>query len=149
MVPFPKSDVPPSVQSDPSGTVAAVSFRLGTPGRPTPFRLDRRPEGGCTTLAVTGQLDLGSSGEFGAAVGDLIAATPGLRLILDMSALTWWDSSGLAALITAQQRIDHDRSARMIVACLPGPLAGRLREAGQFTLADSTAVAMTALTSPG
>ena len=141
-----------SVQSDPSGTVAAVSFRLGTPGPPSPFRLDRRAEGGCTILAVTGQLDLGSSGEFGAAVGDLVAATPGLRLILDMSALTWWDSSGLAALITAQQRISHDRSARMIVACLPGPLAGRLREAGlasQFTLADSTAAAVTALTSPG
>jgi len=141
-----------SVQSDPSGTVAAVSFRLGTPGPPAPFRLDRRAEAGCTILAVTGQLDLGSSGEFGAAVGDLIAATPGLRLILDMSALTWWDSSGLAALITAQQRISHDRSARMIVACLPGPLAGRLREADladRFTLADSTAAAVTALTSPG
>jgi anti-anti-sigma factor len=141
-----------SVQSDPSGTVAAVSFRLGTRGRPAPFRLDRRPEGGCTILAVTGQLDLGSSGEFGAAVSDLIAATPGLRLILDMSALTWWDSSGLAALITAQQRISHDRSARMIVACLPGPLTERLHEAGlagQFTLADSTAAAVTALTSPG
>src|SRR6266436_2802819 len=98
-----------SVQSDPSGTVAAVSFRLGPPGPPAPFRLDRRAEGGCTILAVTGQLDLGSSGEFAGAVGDLIAATPGLRLILDMSALTWWDSSGLAALVTAQQRISHDR----------------------------------------
>jgi anti-anti-sigma factor len=141
-----------SVQSDPSGTVAAISFRLGTPGPPAPFRLDRRAEGGCTILAVTGQLDLGSSGEFGGAVGDLIAATPGLRLILDMSALSWWDSSGLAALITAQQRISHDRSARMIVACLPGPLAERLREAGlagRFTLADSRDGAVAALTSPG
>jgi hypothetical protein len=58
----------------------------------------------------------------------------------------------LAALITAQQRISHDRSARMIVAGLPGPLAGRLREAGladQFTLADSTEAAVAALTSPG
>src|ERR1700759_3186559 len=51
-----------SVQSGPSGTGAAVSFRLGTPGPPAPFRLDRRTEGGCTMLAVTGQLDLGSSG---------------------------------------------------------------------------------------
>ncbi len=49
-------------------------------------------------------------------------------------------------------RISHDRSARMIVACLPGPLAERLREADladRFTLADSTAAAVTALTSPG
>jgi len=40
----------------------------------------------------------------------------------------------------------------MIVACLPGPLAERLREADladRFTLADSTAAAVTALTSPG
>ena len=141
-----------SVQSDPSGTVAAVSFRLGAPGAPPPFGLDRRSEGGCTVLAVTGQLDLGSSGEFGGAVGDLIAATPGLRLILDCTRLAWWDSSGLAALITAQQRISRDRSALMIVAGLPGPLAERLHEAGladQFTLADTTAAAVTALTSPG
>ena len=141
-----------SVQSDPSGTVAAVSFRLGAPGGPAPFRLDRRAEGGCTVLAVTGQLDLGSSGEFGGAVGDLIAATPSLRLILDCTRLAWWDSSGLAALITAKQRISRDRSARMIVAGLPGPLAERLHEAGlagRFTLADSTAAAVTALTSPG
>ena len=141
-----------SVQSDPTGTVAAVSFRLGAPGPPAPFRLERRAEGGCTILAVSGQLDLASSGEFGGAVGDLIAATPGLRLIVDCTRLAWWDSSGLAALVTAQQRISRDRSARMIVAGLPGPLAERLHEAGlagQFTLADSTAAAVTALTSPG
>jgi anti-anti-sigma factor len=141
-----------SVQSDSSGTVAALSFRLGRPGPPAPFRLERRADGGCTILAVTGQLGLGSSGEFVGAVGDLIAATPGLRLILDLAGLAWWDSSGLAALITAQQRISRDRSARMILASLPGPLAERLHEAGlagQFTLADSTAAAVTALTRPG
>jgi anti-anti-sigma regulatory factor len=62
-----------------------------------------------------------------------------------------WDSSGLAALVTAQQRISSDRSARMVVAGLPGPLAERLDEAGLaglFTLADSTAAAVAALTSP-
>ena len=141
-----------SVRSDPSGTVAALSFRLGATGPRAPFRMERRAEGGCTILAVTGQLDLASSGELGGAVGQLIAATPGLLLILDMTELAWWDSSGLAALVTAQQRISHDRSAKMVVACLPGPLAERLHEAGlagQFTLADSTAAAVTALTSPG
>lgn len=141
-----------SVRSDPSGTVAAVNFRLGTPGSPAPFRLDRRAEGGCIVLAVTGQLDLGSSGEFGAAVAELIAAAPGLLLILDMTELAWWDSSGLTALVTAQQRISRDRSAHMAVVGLPGPLAERLAEAGLaglFTLADSTAAAVAALTAPG
>ena len=68
-----------------------------------------------------------------------------------MTELAWWDSSGLAALVTAQQRISRDRSARMVVAGLPGPLAERLDEAGLadlFTLADSTAAAVAALTSP-
>src|SRR2546421_9393698 len=37
-----------SVRSDPSGTVAAVSFRLSAPGSPPPFRLDRRGPGGVT-----------------------------------------------------------------------------------------------------
>jgi anti-anti-sigma factor len=141
-----------SVRSDPSGTIAALNFRLGTPGTPAPFRLDRRVEGGCTVLAVTGQLDLTSSGEFAGAIGEEIAATPGLRLILDMAGLAGWDSSGLAALIAAQQRISRDRSALMIVAGLPRPLAERLDEAGlagQFTLAGSTAAAVAALSPPG
>ena len=100
-----------SVQSDPSGTVAAVSFRLGAPG------LRRVPAGSAGPCAAApswpspASLDPGSSGEFGGAVGDLIAATPSLRLILDCTRLAWWDSSGLAALITAKQRISRDRSA--------------------------------------
>ena len=140
-----------SVQSDPSGTVAAVSFRLDGLGEPAPFGLAQRPEGGCTILAVTGQLDLGSAAEFGGLVDELIAAAPGLRLVLDLTLLSGWDSSGLATLITAQQRVSHHHAARMILAGLPGPLVQRLREAGldsQFTLAGSTAEAVEALTSP-
>jgi anti-anti-sigma factor len=140
-----------SVQSGPSGTVAAVTFRLDGLGPPAPFGLAERAEGGCIILAVTGQLDLGSAGEFGGAVDELIAAAPGLRLVLDLTLLSGWDSSGLAALITAQQRVNHDHHARMILAGLPGPLVQRLREAdlkGRFTLAASTAAAVDALTSP-
>ena len=137
-----------SVQSGPSGTVATVSFRLDGLGGPAPFGLAQRPEGGCTILAVTGQLDLGSAAEFGGVVHELIAGAPGLRLVLDLTLLSGWDSSGLAALISAQQRVRHHRAARMILAGLPGPLVQRLREAGldsQFTLAGSTAAAVEAL----
>ena len=140
-----------TVQSGPSGTVAAVSFRLGGLGEPAPFGLVQRPEGGCTILAVTGQLDLGSAAEFGGVVDELIAGAPGLRLVLDLTQLSGWDSSGLAALITAQQGVSRHHAARMILAGLPGPLVQRLREAGldsQFTLAGSTAEAVEALTSP-
>jgi anti-anti-sigma factor len=141
-----------SVQSGPTGTVAMVSFWLDGLGESVPFGLAQRPEGGCTILAVTGQLDLGSAAEFGGVVDELIAGAPGLRLVLDLTLLSGWDSAGLAALITTQQRVSHDHDARMILAGLPGPLVQRLHEAGldtQFSLADSTAAAVDTLTSPG
>jgi ABC-type transporter Mla MlaB component len=101
-----------SLYSDPSGTVVALSFHPGPPGQLTPFRVAQRFEHGCAIVAVTGQLDLGSAGKFAAVAGDLITATPGL--VLDLSGLTLWDSSGLTALITAQRRISRDPAARMI-----------------------------------
>jgi anti-anti-sigma factor len=131
--------------SGPTGTVAAVSFRLGPQGQLTPLRLAQRFEYGCVIVAVTGQLDLGSAGQFAAVAGDLIATTPGLRLVLDLSGLTLWDSSGLTALITAQRRISRNPAARMVLAGLPGHLVQRLNEAGvasRFTLAGTIADAV-------
>ncbi len=141
-----------SWRSGPSSTVAAVSFRLGPPGQLTPFRLAQRFQDGCAIVTVTGQLDLDSAGQFAAVAGDLIAATPGLRLILDLSGLTLWDSSGLSALITAQRRISRDPAARMVLAGLPGHLIQRLHEAGvatRFTLADTNADAVMMAVPPG
>jgi anti-anti-sigma factor len=116
------------------------------------FRLGQRVEHGCAIVAIAGQLDLDSAGQFAAVAGDLIAATPGLRLVLDLSGLTLWDSSGLTALINAQRRISRDPAARMVLAGLPGHLVQRLYEAGiasQFTLADTNADAMRMALSPG
>lgn len=133
-----------SVQAGPSGTVAAVSFSLGPPPQLAPFGLAQRAESGCVIVTVTGPLDLSSAGEFGDAMTGLITATPGVRLVLDLAGLTWWDSSGLAALVTAQRWVSADRGARMVLAGLPGHLVTRLHEAGlagRFTLAGSTAEA--------
>ena len=140
-----------SVYSGPSGTVAAVSLRLGPPGQLAPFRLAQRFEHGCAIVAIIGQLDLDSAGQFAGVAGDLIAATPGLRLVLDLSGLTLWDSSGLTALITAQRRISRDPAARMVLAGLPGHLVQRLHEAGvasRFTLAGTSADAVRMVVPP-
>ena len=134
-----------SLDSGPSGTVAAVSFALGPPGDPVPSGLDWRFQDGCVIVTVTGQLDLGASGRLTRAVGGLARATPGLRLVLDLSGLTGWDSSGLAALITAQRQIDASPAARMVLAGLPARLARQLHDAGhagRFTVADTNADAM-------
>jgi anti-anti-sigma factor len=144
-----------SLSSGPDGTLASVSFALSAPG--PPFRLDRRQRDGCTVLAVTGPLDLGSAGQLTDAIASLLAplaplAPPeGLRLVLELSGLTSWDSAGLAALITAQQRVSATPPARMVLAALPAHLAKHLHEAGLagcFTLADTTDAALAALTRP-
>lgn len=141
-----------SVQASVSGTVAAVSFALGPPRALPPFHLAQRFRDGCAVLSVTGELDLGSAGQFTSAVGELAQATPRLRLVLDLSGLTWWDSSGLAALIIAQQRVSALPGAWMVVAGLPGYLAQRLRAAGldgEFTMAGTTADAVGMCAPPG
>jgi hypothetical protein len=76
------------LDSGPSGTIATVSFALGPPGDPAPSGLDSRFQDGCVIVTVTGQLDLGLSERFTRAVAGLVHATPGLRLILDLSGLT-------------------------------------------------------------
>ena len=126
--------------SGPDGTLATISFALGAPG--PPFRLDERHLDGSTVLAVTGPLERSSAARLTAAIAGLLAQPPGLELILDLSGLTGWDSAGLAALITAQQRISASPPARMILAGLPAHLAQHLRDnglAGRFTIADDLA----------
>jgi anti-anti-sigma factor len=133
-----------SVRTGKSGTVAAVSFALAPPGQLPPFQLAQQVRDGCTVLSVTGQLDASSAGQFGGAVLQLAAAGPGLRLIVDLSGLTWWDSAGLAALITAAEQMDAHPGARMALAGPPGRLLERLRDTGldrELTVADTTAEA--------
>ena len=141
-----------SVQTGPAGTVAAVSFALGQPGALTPFHLAQRFRDGCTVLSVTGEFDLESARRFTSTVGALATAAPRLRLVLDLSGLTWWDSSGLAALIIAGQQVSARPGDQMVIAGLPGHLARRLQVAeldGQFTLAGTVADALRMLASPG
>ena len=144
-----------SLRSGPSGTLATISFALAAPG--PPFRLDWRHLDSCTVLAVTGPLEESSAGPLTDAISTLLAPppaeprAPGLRLVLDLSGLSGWDSAGLAALIAAQQLISAGPPARMVLAGLPVHLAKHLHEAGladRFTLADTTPAAIAALTSP-
>jgi anti-sigma regulatory factor (Ser/Thr protein kinase) len=155
-----------SLYSGPSGTLATISFALDVPG--PPFRLDQRHLDGCTILAVTGPLDLSSAAHLTATIGALLAPAPdlpqapspssvgppqhpGLRLLLDLSGLSAWDSVGLAALVTAQQRINAAPPARMVLAGPPAHLAKHLREASladRFTLADTTSAAVATLSPP-
>jgi anti-sigma regulatory factor (Ser/Thr protein kinase)/anti-anti-sigma regulatory factor len=151
-----------SLRSGPAGTLATISVVLSPSG--PDFRLDRREtDGGCTVLTVTGPLDLTSARHLTEAINTLTedsdaddsdaddsdhGNSEGLKLVLDLTALTGWDSSGLAALITAQQRITATPNARMILAALPHHLQEHVKMAGRFTLTDTPANATKKLSEP-
>jgi anti-anti-sigma factor len=134
-----------SVQTGPAGTVATLSFALRPRGERRSFHLAERARDGYTVMSVSGELDLSSAGQLIRAVSELAGSALGLCLVLDLSGLTWWDSSGLAALIIAQQQVSACPGGKLVVVGLPGLLVQRLRVAGldgQFTLARSTAEAV-------
>ena len=136
-----------SLISGEDGTLATISFALGPPE--AQFRLDHQHRDGCTVVAVTGPLDLSSAGQLTETIDDLLAGTPDLSLVLDLAGLAGWDSVGLAALITAQQRISARPPARMVLAGLPDHLSRHLTQAclaARFRLAGSVAAAVGMLT---
>jgi anti-anti-sigma factor len=141
-----------SLRSGRDGTLASISFALAAPG--PPFRLDRHDMDGCTVLAVTGPLDLASAPQLSRTIADLLDENENDndndtdKLVLDLTNLTGWDSAGLAALITAQQRVSATPNARMILAGLPGHLERQARIAGRFTLADSPVTAAKTISEP-
>ena len=148
-----------TLRSGPSGTMATITFALGPPG--PPFRLDRQNVDGCTVLAVTGPLDLASAAQLTASINAFLSETSETgetsetsdttepKLVLDLAAVTDWDSAGLAALITAQQRISTIPNARMVLAGLPDHLEKRLRDTeSAFTLASNPATAAEELSEP-
>jgi anti-anti-sigma factor len=140
-----------SIRTGTSGTVATASFALVPPGQLPPFHLAQQIRDGCTVLSVTGQLDASSADQLGSAVLQLAAAGPVLRLIVDLSGLTWWDSVGLAALITTHEQIEAHPDARMVLTGPPGRLLELLRDTGldrDLTIASTTAEAARLLGRP-
>lgn len=133
-----------SIRTGTDGTVAVVSFALGPAGQPPPVHLAQQVRDGCTILSVTGQLDKSSAGQFVSTILHLAEAASALRLIVDLSGLTWWDSVGLAALITAQEQLRTHQGARVALAGPPERLLQRLRDSyshDQLTVAATTAEA--------
>lgn len=58
--------------------------------------------GGVAVVAVTGDVDLAGAGRLGTAVGQALDARPA-ALVVDMSAVTFLDSSGLDQLVEARR----------------------------------------------
>ncbi|BAJ26327.1 putative antagonist protein [Kitasatospora setae KM-6054] len=99
-----------------------------TPGTPEP-----------TVLHLRGDLDHDNEREVAAEVEAAAARSAGL-LVLDVSAVTFADSSALRTLVLAQQRAEEAGGALVLLGPL-GPALRRLLEItatdGYFTVADT------------
>ncbi|MEV0383161.1 ATP-binding protein [Nonomuraea sp. NPDC050643] len=109
----------------PGGTTVSVGFTLPPPGRP-PFELTRHDQNGRTTLRLVGDLDQRTALDVTDAVRATFADGPGRRLVLDLTGMTFWDSSGIAAIVMAQQHVNATPGAFMTLAGLSGDFVSRL-----------------------
>jgi anti-anti-sigma factor len=116
------------------------------PGRP--LSVEARVEPGCTMLKVMGEIDISTSQELDAAIA-AHAGRPGV-LAVDLSSVTFMDSTGLRALV-ALERERTGRGLPLAVICPPGPARLICEVAGveaQLRLYASAAEAAAALGGP-
>ncbi|MFB7950340.1 STAS domain-containing protein [Kitasatospora phosalacinea] len=99
-----------------------------------------------TVLHLRGDLDHDNERELAATVDEAVARSTG-TLVLDVSAVTFADSSTLRTLVLAQQRMEAADGALVLLGPL-GPAFRRLLEItatdGYFTVADSLPLALAA-----
>ncbi len=90
---------------------------LRRPG-PVDFALTERAGRDGIMLAARGELDALTAPRFGARIGELVR-TSNRDLIVDLSGVTFIDSTGLHVLLNAQRRLTR-QSRRLRVICGPG-----------------------------
>lgn len=79
------------------------------------FELHHRAEHGAAVVEVVGELDLATSEE----LGQLLATTAGSVVVVDLSRVSFIDSTTLSMLITARDRLRSEGSSCRLVICTP------------------------------
>jgi anti-sigma B factor antagonist len=75
----------------------------------------QRPDG-AVTLSAAGEIDMSNAEAFAAALADAVGQTPGRPLIVDLTAVEYLDSAGLAALF------EHATSIELLTSPMLEPL---------------------------
>ncbi|MFI6789177.1 ATP-binding protein [Nonomuraea sp. NPDC050383] len=104
-----------TIGSGPEGTVAVADFALPPDGHDAPFGLSRHDQGSHVLLELSGSLGDQAALELATVVRDVVSGEPEPRLVMDLSAVTFWDAMGVAALITAQQQVDGAKAGTMVL----------------------------------
>ena len=89
------------------------------------LRLARRSEGTRHTLSLTGELDLSTVAELGEMI-EQACSEGAVELVLDLRELSFMDSTGLSAILTAKERCDAHGCALLLTT--PQPNVRRLLE---------------------
>ncbi|MFL5841235.1 MAG: STAS domain-containing protein [Thermoleophilaceae bacterium] len=83
----------------------------------TAFTIQTRSDEGVTHMVLAGEFDLAALPQFEDAIAAVEAGRPA-AIVVDLSGLSFMDSSGLRALVTADERA-HAAGRRL--AIVPGP----------------------------
>jgi anti-anti-sigma factor len=87
------------------------------PERPE-FEVTVRADEGVRVVAVSGELDIDTMAEFGAALTTATGVGAGATTVVDLRGLTFIDSTGVSGLLAAARRAQE--AGRRLV-CVPGP----------------------------
>ena len=86
---------------------------------PTPFEVaTKENEGGVRVVSIRGELDMGTAPELESLLTDLTSAPAG-SVLIDLSDCEFIDSTGVALIVQAWQRIDQaaDGEGRLVLCC--------------------------------
>lgn len=109
---------------------------------PPTLTLEHTEEDGVTIIALAGELDIASINEVESVLGPASWETE--RLCLDLSALEFIDSTGLAAIIRAHTAM-AERNARFVIVCVEGAVRRTFETTGltgMLVLSSSRASAL-------
>jgi anti-sigma B factor antagonist len=102
-------------------------MRVTVQHQPPAFDVEAHELDGIAVVAVRGEIDLVTAPQFEAAVEEAILdhGTP-RPLLVDLEECTFMDSTGLAILLRAQERLGEDPG--LAIVCAPASAAARLLE---------------------
>lgn len=116
------------LRSGPGGTVAALTFTLPPPGARPPFTITPQTRDGCVVLTVGGDLDRAAGPKLLTAA---VEAAAGARpVIVNLDEIAFWDSAGIATLVTLQHRLEPLSTSTLVIAGAPTTLRRRLNDTG-------------------
>jgi anti-sigma B factor antagonist len=112
--PFRYPHDPPGQTPPARDSIAAVS--------PTPFEVNSEAlEGGLLTFTVRGELDLNTAPQLDSPLEQALDAGADRSVLIDLSECEFIDSTGIALIVRAWQRVDRDAggegNGRLVLCC--------------------------------